>query len=722
MSHAYRYNSANQRTRATREDNAYWAYGYDGLGQVTSGVKHLPDTTTILGHDFGWTFDDIGNRRSASRNASSSEALAKEDYTTNLLNQYTQRTIPGKFDLLAAANPGTTVTYQYPADTGRPTPLPLYADLRYTQLTADNSTSNVNTTVKVTGVKNLAGPNGEDAIAEITRGVYLPQTPETFSHDADGNLTGDAKWAYAWDAENRLTRLTARPGTVRAGHGPRLVEFVYDAQGRRVEKRRTLPAPHGVVLKLKYYDLSLLEGGVVLESETGALDYNRVGGWHPTRAAPVRGYSVQWAGLLRVPTTGEWTLKLEESSGHGYRLWLDGVLRFAAWPVTASGGVQTVTLTLEAGRDYALQVDLSEPEGTSWWAPAVARLKWNGPGVVDEVIPGAWYVDPTPYDRIETAHYLYEGWSLLAEVDALDSNALVRSYAWGLDLSGSMQGAGGVGGLLFANLSGGTHAPAFDGNGNVIGYVDLATGAKSATYEYNAFGETIIADGPAADAMPFGFSTKYRDGETGKIDFGLRIYDPPTGRWLSKDPIEEAGHEALRAALSPEPEPTWQSVFEAATVSPEIVLDDVSPVFGGNAYLGMRNNALSYVDPNGENPLLAGALAVARKLLLELLKNRGKKIAECEAIYRGYEFFKDKCRSCKGCTVKAEAQKNAACYAAEVAGRALYLKKRCDYILPGSIGRGSKRAEDGHKTQLADKTAALAICTAKAASLPDPKP
>jgi hypothetical protein len=41
---------------------------------------------------------------------------------------------------------------------------------------------------------------------------------------------------------------------------------------------------------------------------------------------------------------------------------------------------------------------------------------------------------------------------------------------WGLDLSGSEQGAGGVGGLLLFNDStDGPSFPAFDGNGNVVG-------------------------------------------------------------------------------------------------------------------------------------------------------------------------------------------------------------------------------------------------------------
>ena len=81
----------------------------------------------------------------------------------------------------------------------------------------------------------------------------------------------------------------------------------------------------------------------------------------------------------------------------------------------------------------------------------------------------------------------------------------------------------------------------FDGNGNIIAYVDMGTGAKSATYEYNAFGETLIADGPAAELFPFKFSTRYTDQETGIVMFPLRPYLPWLGRFGTNDPIEEQG-------------------------------------------------------------------------------------------------------------------------------------------------------------------------------------
>ena len=61
-SSAYQLNSANQRVAVTNADGSYWVYGYDNLGQVTSGKKYWSDNTPVAGQQFEYTFDDIGNR------------------------------------------------------------------------------------------------------------------------------------------------------------------------------------------------------------------------------------------------------------------------------------------------------------------------------------------------------------------------------------------------------------------------------------------------------------------------------------------------------------------------------------------------------------------------------------------------------------------------------------------------------------------------------------
>jgi RHS repeat-associated protein len=137
--------------------------------------------------------------------------------------------------------------------------------------------------------------------------------------------------------------------------------------------------------------------------------------------------------------------------------------------------------------------------------------------------------------------FIYDGWNLLAELNATN-NTVVRSYLWGLDLSGTLQDAGGVGGLAAVKTAGGAaHFPAYDLNGNVIGLVDSSDGSTSAIYEYGPFGEVLRATGPMARENAFRFSTKYQDDETGLNYYGYRYYSASMGRWLSADPLGEEG-------------------------------------------------------------------------------------------------------------------------------------------------------------------------------------
>jgi RHS repeat-associated protein len=68
--------------------------------------------------------------------------------------------------------------------------------------------------------------------------------------------------------------------------------------------------------------------------------------------------------------------------------------------------------------------------------------------------------------------------------------------------------------------------------------------------EYGPFGEVIRATGPMAKANPLRFSTKYQNDETDLLYYGYRYYNASTGRWLSRDPINEPGCKAL---LAPKP-------------------------------------------------------------------------------------------------------------------------------------------------------------------------
>jgi RHS repeat-associated protein len=148
--------------------------------------------------------------------------------------------------------------------------------------------------------------------------------------------------------------------------------------------------------------------------------------------------------------------------------------------------------------------------------------------------------------------FVWDGWNVVMVISHDENrepqDVVDRKYTWGLDMSGTLQGAAGVAGLLAVEEMSGTNAGSYwylyDGNGN-IGQVTSATDQSvAARYEYDPYGNKLVAEGPYADTNPFRFSTKYRDGEvTGNelYYYDLRYLVPRLGRWASHDPIEEEG-------------------------------------------------------------------------------------------------------------------------------------------------------------------------------------
>jgi hypothetical protein len=136
-----------------------------------------------------------------------------------------------------------------------------------------------------------------------------PPPQETCTHDADGNLTGDARWTYTWDAENQLVAMEERTFTLRPALNPatgklddgnlvnyrvptRLrLEFIYDWQHRRVAKKVFRDLGAGQALRLAAYTVFVYDGWNLV-AEVDALD----------RGAPRRSYL--WGNDLSTTLTG----------------------------------------------------------------------------------------------------------------------------------------------------------------------------------------------------------------------------------------------------------------------------------------------------------------------------------------------------------------------------------------------------------------------------------
>ena len=228
-SFAYAYNDANQRTAVTNADASRWNFGYDTLGQVTSGKKSWSDGTKVAGEQFEYTFDDIGNRKQSRYGGDANGSfLRRYNYSANLLNQYTSRSAAlgaTRFaNILGEATNTATVTVNDQATYRR-------GDFFRLELAVTNTSP---VWLGVTNIAVLNQGTTNDLIATNLGSVFVPPTPEAFGYDADGNMTNDGRFVLTWDAENRLVKVESLTNAP-AGSKRRL-EFAYDHHGRRIQK------------------------------------------------------------------------------------------------------------------------------------------------------------------------------------------------------------------------------------------------------------------------------------------------------------------------------------------------------------------------------------------------------------------------------------------------------------------------------------------------------
>ena len=173
-------------------------------------------------------------------------------------------------------------------------------------------------------------------------------------------------------------------------------------------------------------------------------------------------------------------------------------------------------------------------------------------------VAGQWREDFL-YDgfnrRRITRQYLWDagtsGWALTNETRFIyDGNVVIQewssnnlaqvSYTRGSDLSGLLQGAGGIGGLLARTDTNGSVLYHAAGNGNVTSLINTNQYIV-ARYLYDPYGRLLGKWGTLADANVYRFSSKEYDPKAGLYYFKNRFYDSNLQHWLSRDPFGETG-------------------------------------------------------------------------------------------------------------------------------------------------------------------------------------
>ena len=257
--------------------------------------------------------------------------------------------------------------------------------------------------------------------------------------------------------------------------------------------------------------------------------------------------------------------------------------------ITATNNADLAVYTANELNQYTnilcTSAPLSEPsydDDGNMLTNGVFSFAWDGENRLIGVLSNGVFLATHTYDhqsrRIRkvscggtiTLRFVYDDLNLISETSIADFATISTHFIWGLDLSGNLQGAGGVGGLLAAVKNDTTYTPAFDASGNVLDYTD-ALGTVVAHYVFTPFGYTVVQSGDLSDVFAFRFSTKYRECEGELYYYGYRYFVPYVGRWLNRDRIAEYG--------------------------------------GVNIYGFCRENPISYYDLNGESAVANAIIA-----------------------------------------------------------------------------------------------------------------
>lgn len=218
-----------RRKISTREDGGFWSYGYNARGEVSSASRSFSDQTAMPLKQFSYAYDDIGNRLTAAAGG------RRETHSINSLNQVTSRTHNGRLVVTGEADPASNVVVEAQDARRAQRKGPLF----WTELNLPLSMGGVYQPINIWSAKPNAGTGGADLIGKKTGVRFISPSPESLTYDADGNLTGDARWSYGWDAENRLVWMEEHVNPTLAGSGlqRQRLEFEYDALGRRISKK-----------------------------------------------------------------------------------------------------------------------------------------------------------------------------------------------------------------------------------------------------------------------------------------------------------------------------------------------------------------------------------------------------------------------------------------------------------------------------------------------------
>jgi RHS repeat-associated protein len=196
-------NIATLRQQADNDPAVSWSYGYDADDQMMSAVERTTDTTPVTLKRYAYLYDAAGNRVTEQID----DAVTAATYDG--LNRLTGRQAGGALRVSGTVSEPATVDIQ-----GKPA-----------TVTPDNRFDGSVPTTAGTNVFTVTATDPSGNSHAQAYQVDVTASNQTFTYDANGNLTSDGTRTFEWDGSNQLLAVTA--GTHRS-------EYAYDGQQRRV--------------------------------------------------------------------------------------------------------------------------------------------------------------------------------------------------------------------------------------------------------------------------------------------------------------------------------------------------------------------------------------------------------------------------------------------------------------------------------------------------------
>lgn len=249
---------------------------------------------------------------------------------------------------------------------------------------------------------------------------------------------------------------------------------------------------------------------------------------------------------------------------------------------------------------------------------ALTEVELPSGSTVEYIIDGSGRRIGRRVDGAKVAGYLYGGGlRIVAELDADDQ--IVSRFVYGLAPNTAE----------YFNRGDRTYRIVTDHLGSPRLVVDAADGTVVQRMRHDELGRVLEDDAPGT--IPFGFAGGLADPAIGLLRFGVRDYDPASGRWTAKDPIGFApGTTNLYAYAAGDP----VNLFDPTG------LDAVDPFNRFDRALdahGLTNQKLRATVVRGvrDNPRLADYLKRNSLDPKRLAKGRlGDAVLKCETVIR----------------------------------------------------------------------------------------